>query len=136
MYAIVKQGGKQYKVAAGEEIVCDRVKGEAGEPFVFEKQLLISDEGDTIVAGEKLEQYSVKAEVVEHFADRKILVFKYRPKKGYRRKNGHRQPKSRVRILAIEKAGAPAKKASAKKAAAPQAEAKADAGTQDESTKE
>jgi len=114
MYAIVRQGGKQFRVAAGDELVCDRVKGEVGEPFVFEKHLLISDEGQTIVTDEDLAQYSIKAELVENFSDKKVLVFKYRPKKGYRRTHGHRQSKSRVRVLAIEKGLETAKKTAAK----------------------
>ncbi len=102
MYAIVKQGGKQYRVAAGEDLVCDRVKGEIGGPFVFEKHLLVSDGGNTAVSDEDLAKYSIKAELVEHFDDKKVLVFKYKAKKGYRRTRGHRQAKSRVRVLAIE----------------------------------
>ncbi len=130
MYAIVRQGGKQYRVAAGDELVCDRVKGEVGQPFVFEKHLLISDEGQTVVTDEELSQYSIEAELVEHFDDKKVLVFKYKPKKGYRRTHGHRQAKSRVKILMIEKGTQAAKKASAsKKEAAPAkvAEAKSEA---------
>ncbi len=110
MYAIVRQGGKQYRVAAGDELVCDRVRGEVGEPFVFEKHLLISDDGQTVVTDEQLAEYSIKAELVEHFDDKKVLVFKYKAKKGYRRTHGHRQAKSRVKILAIEKAGKTAAK--------------------------
>lgn len=130
MYAIVRQGGKQYRVAAGDELVCDRVKGEVGQPFVFEKHLLISDEGQTVVTDEELSQYSIEAELIEHFDDKKVLVFKYKPKKGYRRTHGHRQAKSRVKILMIEKGKQAAKKASAsKKEAAPAkvAEAKSEA---------
>ncbi len=111
MYAIVRQGGKQYRVAEGDELVCDRVQGEIGDPFVFEKHLLISDEGQTVVTDEQLAEYSIKAELVEHFNDKKVLVFKYKAKKGYRRTHGHRQAKSRVKILMIEKAGKTAAKA-------------------------
>ncbi len=111
MYAIVRQGGKQYRVAAGEELVCDRVRGGVGEPFVFEKHLLISDEGQTVVTDEQLAQYSIKAELIEHFNDKKVLVFKYKPKKGYRKTHGHRQAKSRVKVLTIEKIEKTAKKA-------------------------
>ena len=114
MYAIVKQGGKQYRVAAGEEIVCDRVQGEVGGPFVFEKHLLVSDEGKTVVSDVDLAKYAIKAELVEHFDDDKILVFKYKAKKGYRRTRGHRQAKSRVRVLSIEPAKQAAKKVASK----------------------
>ncbi len=104
MYAIVRQGGKQYRVAAGEELVCDRVRGEIGQPFMFEKHLLISDQGKTVITDAGLAKYAISAELVEHFDDKKVVVFKYKAKKGYRRNRGHRQPKSRLKILAIEKA--------------------------------
>ena len=136
MYAIVRQGGKQYRVAAGDELVCDRVRGEVGEPFVFEKHLLISDDGQTVVTDEQLAEYSIKAELVEHFDDKKVLVFKYKPKKGYRRTHGHRQAKSRVKVLVIEKAGKTAAKTAPDKTKAGESEAvKAEPKVEKASTK-
>lgn len=105
MYAIVRQSGKQYRISAGDELVCDRIKGKVGEPVVFDKILLISDGGDNIVGSGDLDKYQIQAELVENFIDDKINVFKYKAKKGYRKLTGHRQQKSRIRIDSIDKAG-------------------------------
>ncbi len=115
MYAIILQGGKQYRIAAGDEIVCDKVKGEPGDAVRFDKVLLVSDGDKTLVQPDDLAKYDVTGEIVGHFADDKVLVFKYKAKKGYRQKNGHRQQKSHIKITAIGSSKAPAKKAEAVK---------------------
>jgi len=110
MYAIIRQGGKQYRVAAGDEIVCEKVGGNKGDAVRFDKVLLVGDGDKTLVAKDDLAKYDIKAELVENFSEDKVLVFKYKAKKGYRQKNGHRQQKSRIKIVAIGTAKAPAKK--------------------------
>ncbi len=110
MYAIIRQGGKQFRIAAGDEIVIDRIKADVGKPVVFDKHLLINDGGTTLVRDEDIAKYAIEAELVDNFSDDKVLVFKYRARKGYRRTRGHRQRKSRVKILAIEKGKSAVKK--------------------------
>ena len=119
MYAIVRQGGKQYRIAAGDEIVCERMKGDRGDSVRFDKLLLISDADKTIVIPAELAKYRVDAELVANFVDDKVLVFKYKPKKGYMRLTGHRQQKSRVKILSISAGKAAAKTSEAAKKEAP-----------------
>ena len=99
MYAVIKTGGKQYKVAAGDEIFVEKLEGEAGEKITFDEVLAVSDEKG-IKAGADLKA-NVEAEVVKQGKNKKVVVLKYKAKKGYRRKNGHRQPYTRVRITAI-----------------------------------
>ena len=101
MYAIVRQCGKQYRVSVGDEVVCDRVKGNVGDTVGFDKLLLVSDEDKTIVAPDELAKYHIEAELIENFLDDKILVFKYKAKKGYRRTTGHRQFKSRLKVVSL-----------------------------------
>jgi large subunit ribosomal protein L21 len=138
MYAIISQGGKQYRVVPGDEIVCEKVGGKAGEPVAIDKLLLVSEGDKTMVTGEELAKFKVEAELVENFKDDKVLVFKYRAKKGYRRMHGHRQAQSRIKIVSIgtgkatttkaatkEKAVEKPKSAAAKKPAAKKEPAKA-----------
>ena len=110
MYAIIRQGGKQYRVAAGDEIVCEKVGGNKGDAVRFDKVLLVGDDDKTLVGHDDLAKYDIKAELVENFSEDKVLVFKYKAKKGYRQKNGHRQQKSRIKIVSIGAAKAPGKK--------------------------
>lgn len=102
MYAIIKTGGKQYKVSKGDEIFLEKIDGEAGDKVKFEQVLAVaSDEG--INAGTpEVEGAFVEGEIIKQGKQKKITVFKYKPKKGYRRKQGHRQPYTRVRINNIE----------------------------------
>ncbi|MDI6816939.1 MAG: 50S ribosomal protein L21 [Actinomycetota bacterium] len=118
MYAIIKCGGKQYKVSKGEELVVDHVDAEVGSKFDITDVIMIRDES-VIVDG--LDKVKVVASVVEHFKGDKILVFKYKSKKNYRRKFGHR---SHLTKLMIEDIKVPKAKA-AKKEEAPKEEATA-----------
>lgn len=102
MYAIIRQGGKQYKISAGDEIVCEKISGSQGEAVTFDKVLLVSDDEKTVVIPEELAKYEIKAELLRNFSEDKVLVFKYKAKKGYRQKNGHRQQKTRIKIISIE----------------------------------
>ena len=99
MYAIIKCGGKQYKVSKGEELVVDHVDAEVDSKFDITDVIMIRDES-VIVDG--LDKVKVVASVVEHFKGDKILVFKYKSKKNYRRKQGHRQPYTKVLVEALQ----------------------------------
>lgn len=100
-YAIILTGGKQYRVTVGDEVFVEKLDGEAEDQIVFDQVLAVHD-GDGLTAGQPfVEGASVKAEVVKQGRGKKIHVFKYKPKKGYRRKQGHRQPYTKVRISEI-----------------------------------
>ena len=100
MYAIIVTGGKQYKVEAGDEILVEKLDAEVGETVNFD--VLMMADGDAVRIGKPvLEGVCAKAEVLEHGKGKKVVVFKYKPKKDYRKKQGHRQPYTKVRILSI-----------------------------------
>ena len=100
MYAVILTGGKQYKVAVGDEVFIEKIDGEAGDSITFDQVLAINDD-ESLKAGDAISGATVSAELVKQGKDRKINAFKYKAKKGYRRRKGHRQPHSRVRITAI-----------------------------------
>ena len=98
MHAIIETGGKQYKVAEGDTLFIEKLPAEAGEAVTFDKVLAVID-GDNITVGTPVvEGAKVDASVVKTGKGKKIIVFKYKPKKGYRRKQGHRQPYTKVTI--------------------------------------
>jgi len=99
MYAVIKTGGKQYKVEVGDEIFVEKLAGEAGETVTFDEVLAVGDDAG-IKAGADVKA-TVSAEIVKQGKNKKVVVMKYKAKKGYRRKNGHRQPYTRVRVSAI-----------------------------------
>ena len=102
MYAVIKTGGKQYRVAEGDEIRIEKLRGEVGDAVMFDQVLLTSD-GETVEVGQPfLENSKVAGHITGHVKNRKVLVYKYKRRKGYRRKNGHRQHYSLVRIGGIE----------------------------------
>ena len=102
MYAVVRSGGKSYRVEEGAQITVDRRAGEAGESVTFDQVLLIAD-GDTIRAGTPLvSDAKVIAEVVGHGRGPKIRVFKYKNKTRSRKTRGHRQDETTLRITRIE----------------------------------
>ncbi len=100
MYAVIVTGGKQYKVAVGEEVFIEKLEGESGEAVTFDTVLCIGDESG-MKAGNDVKTANVSGEIVKQGKNKKIIIYKYKAKKGYRRKNGHRQPYTRVRITAI-----------------------------------
>jgi large subunit ribosomal protein L21 len=100
MYAVIKTGGKQYKVAVGEDVFVEKLEGENGATVTFDEILAIGGD-DKMVVGEALKAAKVTGEIVKQGKNKKIVVYKYKAKKGYRRKNGHRQPYTRVRITSI-----------------------------------
>jgi large subunit ribosomal protein L21 len=102
MYAIVKTGGKQYKIQEGQVLRIEKIDGEVGSAVQFEQVLALSD-GATLTVGQPiLEKVAVRAHIVAQDKARKILVFKFKRRKRYRRKQGHRQPFTAVRIDAIQ----------------------------------
>ena len=101
-YAIIRSGGKQYRVSPGDVIAVDRLAGEAGAKVTFADVVLHSD-GEKVTAGAPaVSGVSVLGEVVEQFKDKKVLAFKYRRRKGYHRTVGHRRQLTRVKIASIE----------------------------------
>ncbi len=118
MYAVIKTGGKQYKVAKDDVIVVEKLAGEPGASVDLGEVLLVGDDKAQTVGAPLVEGASVAAEVVEQKRDKKIIVFKKKRRKNYRRKNGHRQNVTVLRITDILTAGAkkaPKKRAAAKK---------------------
>ncbi len=98
MYAIIKTGGKQYKVSVGDEVFIEKIDGEATDKVTFDQVLALSDDAGFKAGTPLVEGARVEAEIVKQGKHKKIIVFKYKPKKGYKRKQGHRQPYTRVRI--------------------------------------
>ena len=101
MHAIIETGGKQYKVAEGDTLFIEKLPAEAGDAVTFRKVLAVID-GDKLTVGTPVvEGAKVDASVVKNGRGKKVIVFKYKPKKGYRRKQGHRQPYTKVEITAV-----------------------------------
>ena len=100
MYAIIVTGGKQYKVEVGSEIMVEKLDNEVGDKVNFDI-LMIADGSDIEIGKPVLSGVSAKGEVLEHGNGKKVIVFKYKPKKDYRKKQGHRQPYTKVKILSI-----------------------------------
>ncbi|WP_077614600.1 50S ribosomal protein L21 [Caenibacillus caldisaponilyticus] len=100
MYAIIETGGKQLKVEEGQTLIVEKLNAEAGETVTFDKVLFVS--GDDVKVGTPyVEGASVTAKVVEHGRGEKIVVFKFKRRKNYRRKQGHRQPYTKVTVEKI-----------------------------------
>ena len=99
MYAIIATGGKQYKVEEGDVVRVEKLGKEVGEAVTFEDVLAVGDEG--LKVGEDVKAASVEAEVVENGKAKKVIVYKYKPKSGYHKKNGHRQQYTAVKITKI-----------------------------------
>ena len=102
MNAIIETGGKQYKVAEGDTLFIEKLPVEAGDTVTFDKVLAVLDGDKATFGAPVVEGAKVTASVVKNGKGKKILVFKYKPKKGYRRKQGHRQPYTKVTIGKIE----------------------------------
>ena len=100
MYAIIETGGKQIKVEQGQEVYIEKVFGEAEETVTFDKVLFVGGE-DVKVGAPFVEGASVTAKIVKQGRAKKITVFKYKPKKNYHKKQGHRQPYTKVVIEGI-----------------------------------
>jgi ribosomal protein L21 len=120
MFAVVRTGGKQYRIAAGDKIVVEKLAGEAGDTVTLDDVLLAGD-GSDIKDSKGL---TVSAEIIAQAKGEKVIVFKKRRRHNYRRRNGHRQQHTILRIVSIG-GEAPKKKAAAKKADAAPAAAEA-----------
>ena len=102
MYAVVKSGGKQYKVQEGGTLRIEKISGEVGEPVSLDRVLMLSDGENVSVGTPVLENVVVKGHIVRQDRLRKIIVFKYKRRKRYRRKLGHRQAFTEIKIDRIE----------------------------------
>ena len=102
MYAVIQTGGKQVKVAPGDELKVEKLSGEVGETIIFDKVLITSDGEQVNIGTPYLENTKVTGQIKRHGKDRKIIVFNYKKRKGYRKKQGHRQPFTLVKIENIE----------------------------------
>jgi large subunit ribosomal protein L21 len=102
MYAVIETGGKQYRVQEGDVVFLERLQAEVDSEVVFDKILAVC--GDEIMSfgAPYLTDKRVRATVLSHGKDKKITIYKFKSKKGYRRKQGHRQPHTKVRIEKIE----------------------------------
>ncbi|MGI6109932.1 MAG: 50S ribosomal protein L21 [Eubacteriaceae bacterium] len=101
MYAIIKTGGKQYRVAKDDVIEVEKLPVQAGDDVTFEEVLAVNDGDNFTVGAPVVDGASVKAEVVENGKSEKVIIYKYKSKKDYRRKQGHRQPYTKVKITDI-----------------------------------
>jgi len=102
MYAIIETGGKQYCVREGDALDVEKLPAEAGEEVVFDRVLLVGGAEEVKIGRPVVEGARVVGRVLNHGRGRKIIVFKYKPKKNYRRKQGHRQPYTQVLVEKIE----------------------------------
>ena len=122
MYAIIETGGKQYRVTEGDQVRIEKIKAADGEQVKFDKVLVLGDGAEAKVGAPYVDGAAVFGDVIETGKGKKVIIFKYKAKKDYRKKQGHRQPYTLVEITGISADGtAPAKKA------APKAEAPAEA---------
>jgi large subunit ribosomal protein L21 len=124
MYAVVSSGGKQYRVEAGNTLTLERVDGEPGAPFTFDRVLLIGDGDDVTIGTPVVAGASVSATVLGEALGPKLVIFKFKQKVKYRRRTGHRQHLTRVRIDKIHSTAA--RKQAAAKPSAEEAEAPAE----------
>ena len=100
MYAIIATGGKQYKVSEGDTIKVEKLNVEAGDTVKFDDVLAIG--GDKLLVGDDVKSASVSATVVENGKGKKVIVYRYKRKSGYHKKNGHRQAYTKVKIDSIK----------------------------------
>jgi large subunit ribosomal protein L21 len=139
MYAVVNSGGKQYKVQQGDLLRVEKLCGDVGSPVTFDRVMMYSD-GESVSVGQPLlDSVAVEGHIVEQGKARKIIVFKYKRRKRFRRKNGHRQEFTAVLIDSIKAKGTKTAKAAEAEAAAeakPEAEAAAEAKPEAEAAAE
>lgn len=102
MFAVIEVGNKQYRVAAGDTLQVDRVAGEAGKPFTFDRVLILGNEGKLTTGSPAIANATVVVDVVEHIRGEKKVAFKMKRRKGYHKKIGHRQELSVVKVKEIK----------------------------------
>jgi len=120
MYAIVEIAGQQFKVAKDQKVYVHRLQEAEGDKVSFDKVLLLENDGTVTVGAPAIQGAEVTAKILGHLQGDKVIVFKKKRRKGYRKKNGHRQALTEIQIESIAASGA--KKAAPKKEAAPKAE--------------
>jgi len=138
MFAVIKTGGKQYKVQEGDVLEIEKLHKEKGQKVTFDRVLLIEDGGKTLIGTPFIENAQVKAEIIENFKDKKVIVFKKKRRKQYKKKRGHRQGLTRVKIEKIaskEKSAAVIKPAKVVKEGKEKTPPKIKAGVDKEKTK-
>ena len=101
MHAIIVTGGKQYKVSEGDTLFIEKLPNEAGDTVTFDRVLAILDGDNATIGAPTVAGATVEASVVKNGKGKKIRIFKYNPKKGYRKRQGHRQPYTKVEIKKI-----------------------------------
>ena len=101
MYAVIETGGKQYRVQPGETVVVETLPGESGDAFEFGRVLLISDDESVAVGRPIIEGARVTGQIVEQGLGEKLTVYKFKRRKNYRKRNGHRQPYTAVKIDSV-----------------------------------
>jgi large subunit ribosomal protein L21 len=116
MYAIIKTGGKQYRVQEGEWLLVERLPVDDGATLTLDPLLYV--DGDNVVDGDDLAKVTVEAKVLAHERGPKLRIVKFKPKRGYRRRNGHRQELTRIQITSL-KLGSGRSRSKAKAASAP-----------------
>ena len=102
MYAVIKTGGKQYRVSEGDVIFVEKLAGEVDDSLVFTDVLTVVSEGDVKIGAPFIEGAKVTGKVLKQDKNKKIIIYKYKSKANYRRKTGHRQPYTKVSIEKIE----------------------------------
>ena len=102
MYAVLETGSKQYRVAAGDTVEIERLETEAGKPVIFDRVLLVNQDGKVTVGTPTVANASVEGDVVEHIRGEKKLTFKMKRRKGYHKSIGHRQELTVVKIKSIK----------------------------------
>lgn len=102
MFGIIETGGKQYKVSVGDQIKIEKVAGEVGSKVVFDKVLLSADGEDVKIGQPYISGSQISGEILAQEKGKKLIVFKYKPKKRQRTKNGHRQEYTKIKITEIK----------------------------------
>ena len=101
MFAVIETGGKQYKVQEGDVLAVEKLDLKEGQKVTFNRVLLVDEQGETLIGTPLVKNAVVKAEIVENFKDKKVIVFKKKRRKQYKKKRGHRQELTRVKIEQI-----------------------------------
>jgi large subunit ribosomal protein L21 len=101
MYAIVEIAGQQFKVQKDQKIFVHRLDAEAGQTLTFDRVLLVDNDGQITLGAPAIQGASISAEVIEHLKGDKVIIFKKKRRKGYRKKNGHRQSFTAIKIAGI-----------------------------------
>jgi large subunit ribosomal protein L21 len=127
MYAVVESGGKQYKVEKGTALLVDRLDAKEGDKVAL-RAVMFRDK-EVVAEAKELEKVKVEATVAEHLRGPKIKVFKYKPKKGYRKRAGHRSELTRLEVTELKMGSAPKKAAAKPKAKKPAAKEEAGDGS-------